>query len=258
MKIKPAYILGAVMTMFMTTACPEKEYVADPDLYETDTERAVYTIVRNDLLSPSFRIIELAEVFSGYQEVRSEREKALRLVESYFNTRNEVYYEYMNIGHWGKIYLLQDGSFKATPDYGWRSWWIALNMPREVAIQSPQEHTYTTSTTSEDGTATWDMKATVEDYTITMTKLHACYEDEVFGTYHIAEIKVLEPLTIPMCNQGQGKIEPVSGKISIRYRSPYANREFSVEFHEYGKTFILPDGTTAEVEADIAYGSSEY
>lgn len=258
MKIKPAYILGAVMTMLLATACPEKEYTADPDLYEIDSERAVYTIVRNDLLSPSFRIIELAEVFSGYQEVRSEREKALRFVESYFDTRSQVYYEYMNIGNWGKIYLLQDGSFKATPEGGWRSWWIALNMPREVAIQTPQEHNYTTATTAEDGTATWNMTASVEDYTITVTELDACYEDELFGSYHIAEIKILEPLTMPMCNQGQGKIEPVSGKISIRYRSPNANREFQVEFHECNKTFILPDGTTAEIEADSPYGYSEY
>ena len=57
------------------------------DITSIDTEEAVYSIVQNDLLSPSFRIIELAEVFSGYQEIRSNREQALDYVYDFLGTK---------------------------------------------------------------------------------------------------------------------------------------------------------------------------
>lgn len=258
MKIKPVYILGAVITMLVATACPNKEvYIPDPDPYTLDTEEAVYTIVLNDLLSPSFRIIELAEVFSGYQDIRSEREKALRFVESYFDTRTYVYYEYMEINNWGRIDLLPDGSYTAVHDT-WKRYWIAQNMNKETAIQSPEKHKYTSSSTAKEKVI-WDMTASIADYVITMSELHVRYEDMLWGRReHLAEITVLEPLGMPMCNQGKRKIEPVSGKIAVRYRSENADKEFNVEFHEDHKIFILKDGSTREVVPETTHRYFEY
>ena len=71
-------------------------------------------------------------------------------------------------------------------------------------------------------------------------------------------IETIEPMQMPMCSNGKGKLEPTCGRIRIRYRSSYADKVFEVEFHESGKTFILPDGTTREVEPQKAYGRNEY
>ena len=243
--------------IFFIASCHLDDPILDyTDPYETDTEEAVYSIVQNDLISPAFRLVELAEVFSGYQEIRSNRELALSYVEMYFDTKYFVYYEYMTIDRWGNITLELDGSYKAKPD-GWTKYWIACNMNREVQITMPQEHSYV-ATGVADGSV-YEFKAEVENSTITMTELHAHYETDLFGKpAHKVDIKVLEPLEMPMCKNGKGKLEPVAGKIEIDYRSRYAKRTFQVEFHPTNKTIILRDGTTRDVDPEPAYGRNEY
>ena len=247
--------LGCSMLLF--TSCHHDDTLHEyKDIYMIDTEEAVYSLVQNDLLSPSFRLVELAEVFSGYQEIRSDREAALDYVYGYFNTRNYVYYEFMSIYNWGRINLEFDGSYKAKPDY-WKYYWIAGNMNREVHITMSQKHSYEAEGLADD--AVYDFKASVENSTITMTELHAHYETDYFGKpRHKADIKVLEPLEMPMCQNGKGKLEPVAGKIEIDYRSRYARRNFQVEFHQSNKTIILPDGTTREADPEQAPGHNEY
>ena len=79
MKTRHKALISALLTAFCLTACEPEEYEYHDEYTSSEVEDA-YTIVQNDLISASFRVIELAEVFSGYQEIRSEREKALRYV----------------------------------------------------------------------------------------------------------------------------------------------------------------------------------
>ena len=243
--------------IFFIASCHLDDPILDyTDPYETDTEEAVYSIVQNDLLSPSFRLVELAEVFSGYQEIRSNRELALSFVEKYFNTKYFVYYEYMTINWWGTVSMEFDGSYKAKPD-SWKKYWIACNMNREVHMTMPEEHTYVATGLADD--SIYDFKAEVKNSTITMTEFHSHYETDKFGNpTHKADVKILEPLEMPMCKNGKGKLEPVAGKIEIDYRSRYAKKTFKVEFHPDNKTIILSDGTTRDAEPEPAYGRNEY
>lgn len=251
MKIRHIALVSAVLSAFCLTACDPDDYEYHDEYTSSEVEDA-YTIVQTDLISASFRVIELAEVFSGYQEIRSEREKALRYVESFFNTRSRVYYEFIAIDRWGRIDLMDDGSFTAKPS-NWKSYWIALNTPRELHIQMPQEHSYSASCTSEEGT--WKIEAEVRDYYIRMSELTVDLESDRLGS---VAIEVTEPLVMPMCNKGKGKLEPVSGKLAVRYKSRYADHSFEVEFQEYGKTFIMKDGTVKELDPAPAYGWNEY
>ena len=246
--------LGCFLSLFISCYREPIDEYKDPS--EIDTEEAVYTVVQNDLLSPAFRIVELAEVFSGYQKIRSNREAALNYVYGYFETRNYVYYEYMSIDRWGKVSLEMDGSYKAKPDY-WKYYWIACNMNRQVHITMPQEHYYEAKGLADD--ATYEFKANVENSTITMTELHGHYETDLFGNpRHTADVKILEPLQMPMCKDGKGKLEPVTGKIEIDYRSRHARRSFQVEFNQSNKTIILPDGTRRDADPEPGYGRNEY
>ena len=241
---------------FITSCHLDDPILEYKDASEIDTEEAVYSVVQNDLLSPSFRLVELAEVFSGYQKIRSDREAALDYVYEYFDTRNYVYYEYMTIDRWGTVSLEFDGSYKAEPSY-WKYFWIACNMHREVHITMPEEHIYIATGLADD--AIYEFNASVENSTITMTELHAHYETDLFGTpRHKADIKILEPLEMPMCKNGKGKLEPVSGKIEIDYISRYAKRTFQVEFHQTNKTIILPDGSTRDADPEPTPGRNEY
>lgn len=232
-------------------SCQEKEYVYH-DVYDSDNEEDIYRIMLNDLITPSFRVMELAEVFSGYQEIRSDRETALRYVESHFGTRYYVYYEYMNIYDWGRIDLMDDGSFIATPA-NWRYYWIASNTPRELQIESPSAHCYTASCTT--STTTWDIEAEVKGERAVISTLTTDMNSDMYG---YARMKVLEPLEMPMCSNGRRKVEPTSGKVKIWYRSPNADKIFEVEFHESGKTFTLEDGSTKEVEPEKVNSWKEY
>ena len=254
MRIRPA-ILITVISLLGTAFTCEDDHI-DMYIHDANTEESVYSIVQTDLLSPSFRMIELAEVFSGYQKIRSEREKALRYVEGFFNTRYNIFYEYMHIDYWGQINLVSEYLYTATPD-NWVAHWIALNMHREVTIQSPEEHVFVASSTSEKDI--WDIKAEVADYVINMTDLHAFYETDIFGRpTHMAEIEIIESLKMPMCRLGKGKLEPTAGRISISYRSDEATKAFEVEFHENSKTFYLPDGSSRTVDPEPTYHRSEY
>ena len=207
------------------------------DITSIDTEEAVYSIVQNDLLSPSFRIIELAEVFSGYQGIRSNREQALDYVYDFLGTRNQIYYEFMDIDRWGRIDFNIDGTYTVDPNY-WKAYWIGCNMDRTVKIEMPMDHSYNASGTAEN--STYEFSAEITEDT------------------HFIKLDLLEPLQMPMCRNGKGKLEPTDGKIQIDYQSRSARRTFQVEFHETYKTIILPDGSTRDAEPEKAYGWNEY
>ena len=251
MKTRLTILTSVLLAAFCLTACEPEEYEYH-DEYTSSAVEDAYAIVQNDLISPSFRVIELAEVFTIYQEVRSNREVALSHVERYFNTNRQVYYEFMNIDRWGKITLLDDGSFTAKPS-NWKSFWIALNTPRELHIQSPEEHHYSASCTSDEGT--WNIEAEVKDYYIKISELTVDVKSDTFGS---VKIETSEPLEMPMCKNGRGKLEPVSGKITIKYKSRHANHTFDVEYNESGKKFIMRDGTVMDVDPAPAYGWNEY
>ena len=244
----------AVILITAITSCKKKYEDSYQDPSMQDTEEAAYSIVLNDLLSPAFRLIELAEVYTGYQEIRSNREQALEYIKGYLGTQNWVYYEYMDIDRWGKIELNDDGSFTAKPDY-WRYYWIAGNLDLSVNIQSPEAHTYVATSTGKDNT--YSFTAKVEDGTITMTDLSAYFKMEMYRTSY-AKLDILEPLETPMCKNGKRKYEPISGKIKIDYSSSTATKKFMVEFHESNKTFILHNGTSRLVEPEKTYGRNEY
>ena len=82
MKIKHKALMAVLLAAVCLTACEPEEYEYH-DEYTSSAVEDAYAIVQNDLISASFRVIELAEVFSGYQEIRSEREKALRYVDGF-------------------------------------------------------------------------------------------------------------------------------------------------------------------------------
>ena len=251
MKTRHKALISALLTAFCLTACEPEEYEYHDEYTSSEVEDA-YTIVQNDLISASFRVIELAEVFSGYQEIRSEREEALRYVESFFNTRRQIYYEFMDIDRWGRITLMDDGSFTAKAS-NWKYYWIAMNTPRELHIQSPEEHFYSASCTSEEGK--WDIEAEIKNFYIKISELTIDVKSDILGS---VKIELKEPLEMPMCKNGKGKLEPVSGKIAIKYKSTYANHTFDVEYSEYGKKFIMLDGTVKDVGPAPAYGWNEY
>lgn len=244
----------AVILITAAISCQKRNEVYDPDPSMQDTEEAAYSIVLNDLLSPAFRLIELAEVYSGYQEIRSNRAQALAYVKGYLGTELWVYYEYMDIDHWGKIELNDDGSFTAKPDY-WKYYWIAGNLDTSVNIQSPEAHTYVATSTGKDNT--YSFTAKVEDGTITMTDLSAYFKMEMYRLSY-AKLDILEPLEMPMCKNGKRKLEPVSGVIQIDYSSSTAKRKFKVEFQESNKTFILHNGTSRLVEPEKTYNRNDY
>ena len=250
MKIKHKALMAVLLAAVCLTACDKEEEYHEE--YSSIEGEDAYTIVQNDLISTSFRVIELAEVFTGYQEIRSNREMALSFVESYFNTRRQIYYEFMDIDYWGKITLMDDGSFIVKPSY-WKNYWIALNTPRELHIQSPQEHIYSAESTSDKGT--WNIEAEVSNRYTKIYELTVDLKSDIFGTVKIA---LNEPLEMPMCKNGKGKLEPVSGKITITYRSNYADHVFEVEYNKNGKKFIMPDGTVKDVDPAPAYGYNEY
>lgn len=250
-------ILSVAASVMLTMAScygPDDYIYQDPA--SIDTEEAVYSVVQNDLLSPSFRIIELAEVFSGYQEIRSNREQALDYVYDFLGTKYRIYYEFMDIDRWGRIDLNSDGTYTVKPDY-WKYYWIACNMNRTVQIEMPVDHAYNASGMAEN--SQYDFSADVADNTITMSELHVSYTTDLFGKpIHFVKLDILEPLQMPMCKNGKGKLEPVAGKIQIDYQSKDARRTFQVEFHETDKTIILPDGSTRVVEPEEAHGWNEY
>lgn len=203
MKLKT--ILLAVVT-FAVLSC--NKYDIYVDKIDTENEEEIYQIVHNDVIASSFRITELAEVFSIYQGVSSNRDVALSHVAKYLGETYSVYYEYMTNYEWGTIKLLQDGTYTATSS-NWKQYWIARNTPREVHIEMPQEHQYIATSTSED--ATWNIEASVEDSkTITISGLDFKASDSLYGT---VEVELIEPMKMPMCRNGQRKLEPTSGRV---------------------------------------------
>lgn len=239
-------IAVAVILIATAISCKEKYEDTYQDPTKIDSEEAVYSIVLNDLLSPAFRIIELAEVYSGYQEIRSNRTQALEYIKGYLGSQNWVYYEYMDIDRWGKIELNDDGTFTAKPDF-WRSYWIASNLDLRVNIESLEAHSYIAKSISTDNT--YSFTAKLKDDTITMSNLSADFRMEAYRTSY-AKLDIIEPLEMPMCKNGIRKLEPVSGIIKIDYSSSAATRVFKVEFHETNKTIILPDDTRRLAEPE--------
>lgn len=243
MKLK-AILLAAVAVMALS--CRKHDVYNDKT--DPENEEEIYQIVLNDVISASFRITELAEVFSIYQGIRSDRELALSHVGKYFGTTSSVYYEYMSVYDWGTINLLDDGTYTATPS-NWRNFWIARHTPREVHIEMPQEHQYIAASISED--VTWNIEAAVEDSrTITISGLDFKTRDDLYGT---VEVKLTEPMEMPMCRNGQRKLEPTSGRVKITYRAKSISRTFEVGFHEEGKTFHLQGNRTLEVGPEPTY-----
>lgn len=86
----------------------DKEYVQEPGyIVAQDTYRAYV----NEL----FMVAELADFFSGYQELREDREAAEAFAESYFGISLDwdscLFYEYADIPGHGSISLEDDGTF---------------------------------------------------------------------------------------------------------------------------------------------------
>ena len=69
MMIRHTALFSAILAAFCLTACEPEEYEYH-DEYTSSAVEDAYAIVQNDLISPSFRVIELAEVFTIYQEDR--------------------------------------------------------------------------------------------------------------------------------------------------------------------------------------------
>lgn len=243
MKLKA--IILAVLTVTVLSCERHEVHI---DKVDPENEEGIYQIVLNDVISASFRITELAEVFSIYQGVRSDRELALSHVGKYFGTTNSVYYEYMSVYDWGTINLLDDGTYTASPS-NWRSFWIAIHTPREVHIEIPQEHQYIAASISED--MTWNIEASVEDSgTTTISGLDFKARNDDYGT---VEVKLKEPMQMPMCRSGHRKLEPTSGRVKITYRTTSFSKTFEVGFHQDGKTFFLQGNKTLEVGPEPTY-----
>ena len=95
----------------------------------------------------------------------------------------------------------------------------------------------------------------MKNYYIKISELTVDVKSDAFGS---VKIETSEPLEMPMCKNGRGKLEPVSGKITIKYKSRHANHTFDVEYNESGKKFIMRDGTVMDVDPAPAYGWNEY
>jgi hypothetical protein len=54
-------------------------------------------------------------------------------------------------------------------------------------------------------------------------------------------------MKMPMCRNGQRKLEPTSGRVKISYWAKSISKTFEVEFHEEGKTFFQEGNKTLEV-----------
>ena len=240
-------IISFTGSVLILCSCTEREYI---DIYDSSDEADVYTIVHNDIIAQTFKHLELAEVFSGYQDIRSDRETAKAYVEKYFYA-SRLFYEMMHVDNWGTITLEPDGSF-ISETWHWRRFWIMLGMEQKVHITAPEEHVYSFSSISDTGT--WTCTGEIVDNVVTISELTFAFKDKSGG---YARVDLLSPVTSPMCKNRKRKNEPISGSIQIIYTSDVMGEEFTrrftVTFHEKGKTLTLQDGVIRELGPETNY-----
>ena len=116
MKRTAIYLTTLAIVPMMISSCrvyDSKEYMEEPAYL---LAQAAY----KNFVNPLLKSAELADFFARYQEIRSDREAALALADTYFPGGwgiSELYYE-MAAGYYGDIYLEDDGSFLVIPTWG--------------------------------------------------------------------------------------------------------------------------------------------
>ena len=116
MKRTAIYLTALAIVPMMISSCrvyDSKEYMEEPAYL---LAQAAY----KNFVNPLLKSAELADFFARYQEIRSDREAALALADTYFPGGwgiSELYYE-MAAGYYGDIYLEDDGSFLVIPTWG--------------------------------------------------------------------------------------------------------------------------------------------
>ena len=151
-----------------------------------------------------FRTAEMADFFSAYQLVRSDREASLALWEDYFGDRYVVLYyeEALPYEPWGKIavtetehtYLVNFGGWNSISEY-------LVSVDGEtfsVAAFVGEEEQYKAEMSVTGGVVSVNSLSVVSD--------------DGFGT--TVTMEVLEPVSVTRCSHGEYETFPSSGAIS--------------------------------------------
>lgn len=205
----------------------DKDISPAPDL--TLSQESYYSVFPG-----LFRVVEMADFFSAYQLIRSDRDASLALWREYFgNCSVSLYYEEASLGiPWGDIRVT--GS-EDTYLVSLETWGFFEN----DYLVTVHDGSFTVSVCKNDEVL-YVAEMSVAEGVVYVNSLNMVSDD---GAGTEVAMKVVEPVAVSRCQEGAYAVYPEAGAISYVVRGK-VNDEFVVRYDGNG-CVIERDGTQA-------------
>lgn len=260
--MKKISVVFAALAALCALSCDP--YVYQPEDADMDPQYIVATRIYSELIGDCLYAGETADVYSRYQEIRSDREAAKSFVEGYYGYVYELFYDYMRVGG---VYAAYD---ELSGEYTFQ-----LSHYFQCLSYNPYYHAEEVSdghfdfSCDKDGSSSYNkftksFSTCVEGETVVVSDFKMDYtkSDEGFSV----EVSMPEGTSLrsPMIKDRRHKHYPAEGVLEIKFipqRRPCefcynysipASYELKMTFH--GDKFLLEDenGYSKEYEAKPA------
>ena len=248
--VKVFLILAAAVSVASCKIYDDSDVLQEP----------AYMVVCNtyeDCISEIFKVAEISDFFSRYQEIRSDREAALELARSYFSyliTSDDLYYEEAVVSGWGRIVLNGDGSFTVyTRHFFWSGHYGGRTFTYHVTPSGGR--TYSLALEETDGDIDLHINAEVscDDDWVTLENCSVLYTPGQKDGYAISSVKD-SPVRRVMVDAGQEVYQASSGSLSYSYCLDGSETDdFILSFGDLYVS-IRRDGRVAKCKPLASYG----
>ncbi|MBO8447992.1 MAG: hypothetical protein IAC29_01810 [Bacteroidetes bacterium] len=218
-----------------------------------------------DCISEIFKVAELADFFSLYQDIRSDREAAMELAESYFPywiNEDNLYYEEADVSGWGRIVLEEDGSFSVFTDHGfWGDRYLQGTGEFRYVVTETGERSFSVELSGTDTGLDLSISAVVtcDDDWVTVESCSVSYMPSSTGGYTVSSVEGAPVKKVTIAS-GQDVYQASSGSLAYSYcLDGTVTDDFTLSFGDQ-YVAILRDGRVAKCRPLQSYGgwSADY
>lgn len=207
--------LRAVLTAFVASLCGCTIY--SDEMYPEDPAADAFRSVYSETVDRFFRMTELCDFFSAYQEIKSDADAGLALAESYFG--DNVYYlvyDRLSVTGWGVLGLSDDGSFLVGDS--------AVELWPVIPVG---DRTYVSDIVTASGSHSF--RSSVRDGKVVLEALSVEY---VAADGVKVSLELISPVSRDMCSCGQAPLWPDAGALEVMFSGQGADDFFTVRFED--------------------------